>query len=48
MGFSPTRWQTVVNAMLEKNPGTPLLHKLRVIHILEADYNLSLKMIFGR
>jgi hypothetical protein len=48
MGFSPTRWQTVVNAMLEKTPGMPLLHKLRVIHILEADYNLSLKMIFGR
>jgi hypothetical protein len=27
-GFSPRRWQTVVNAMLEKAPGTPLLHKL--------------------
>jgi hypothetical protein len=48
MGFSPTRWQTVVNAMLEKTPGTPLLHKLRVIHILEADYNLTLKDIFGK
>jgi hypothetical protein len=48
MGFSPTRWQTIVNAMLEKSPGNPLLHKLRVIHILEADYNLTLKAIFGR
>jgi uncharacterized protein YjbK len=38
----------VVNAMLEKLPGKPLLHKLRVIHILEADYNLALKQIFGR
>jgi hypothetical protein len=47
-GFSPTRWQTIINAMLEKIPGTPLLHKLRVIHILEADYNLTLKAIFGR
>jgi hypothetical protein len=36
-GFSPSRWQTLVNAMLEKIPGKPLLHKLRVIHILEAD-----------
>jgi hypothetical protein len=26
----------------------PLLHKLRVIHILEADYKLVLKTIFGR
>jgi hypothetical protein len=47
-GFSPSRWRTVVNAMLEKIPGQPLLHKLRVIHILEADYNLALKEIFGR
>jgi hypothetical protein len=48
MGFTPDRWKTVVNAMLEKVPGTPMLHKLRVIHILEADYNLALKTIFGR
>jgi hypothetical protein len=37
----------VVNAMLKKIPGNPLLHKLRVIHILEANYNLTLKAIFG-
>jgi hypothetical protein len=48
IGFSPTRWQVVVNAMLEKIEGKPFLHKLRVIHILEADYNLALKEIFGR
>jgi enamine deaminase RidA (YjgF/YER057c/UK114 family) len=47
-GFSPSRWQVVINAMLEKIPGKPLLHKLRVIHILKADYNLALKEIFGR
>jgi hypothetical protein len=47
-GYSPSRWQTVVNAMLEKIPGKPLLHKLRIIHILEADYNLALKQIFGK
>jgi hypothetical protein len=47
-GFSPLRWQMVINAMLEKIPGRPLLHKLRVIHILEADYNLILKVIFGK
>jgi hypothetical protein len=38
----------VVNAMLEKIPGKPFLHKLRVIHILEANYNLALKQIFGK
>jgi hypothetical protein len=47
-GFSPKRWQKIVNAMLEKIPGRPYLHKLRVIHILEADYNLALKEIFGQ
>jgi hypothetical protein len=47
-GFSPLRWQTVINAMLEKVPGNPLLHELHVIHILEADHNLTLKAIFGR
>jgi hypothetical protein len=46
LGFSPSRWQVVINAMLEKIPGKPLLHKLHVIHILEADYNLTLKEIF--
>lgn len=47
-GFSPTRWRMVVNAMLEKITGKPMLHKLRVIHILEADYNLALKQIFSK
>jgi hypothetical protein len=27
-GFSPKRWQKVVNAMIEKIPGKPYLHKL--------------------
>ena len=34
------RWLKVTSAMLEKIPGTPLLHKLRVIHLFEADLNL--------
>jgi hypothetical protein len=47
-GFSPHRWQQVVNAMIEKIPNQPYISKLRVIHLLEADYNLCLKAIFGR
>jgi hypothetical protein len=47
-GFSPRRWQKVVNAMIEKIPNHPYIHKLRVIHLLKADYNLCLKAIFGR
>ena len=36
------RWSDVVNIMLEKDPGNPRIHRLRVIHIYEADYNLLL------
>ena len=41
-GISYTRWQTIVNAMLEKDPGEPKIHRLCVIHLYEADYNLIL------
>ena len=35
--FSPTRWRTAVQFMLEKEPGNPTISKLRVIQLLEAD-----------
>ena len=41
-GYSFRRWQKVVNVMLEKEPGNPKIHRLRVIHQYEADYNLIL------
>ena len=37
------RWKTVHNNFLEKIPGQPLINKLRVIHIYEADWNYILK-----
>jgi hypothetical protein len=37
-----------VNAVLEKITGRPQLHKLRVIHLLEADLNLFLGIIWDR
>jgi hypothetical protein len=36
---SYARWHTVHNFILEKLPGQPLVEKLRVIHIYEADWN---------
>jgi hypothetical protein len=37
------RWKTIHNFFLEKIPGRPLINKLRVIHIYEADWNLISK-----
>jgi hypothetical protein len=41
--YSYLRWKTINNFFIEKIPGNPLLGKLRVIHIYEADWNLLLK-----
>jgi hypothetical protein len=41
-GYSLRRWQKIVNSLLEKDPGTPRIHRLRVIHLYEWDYNLLL------
>ena len=41
-GVSLNRWKVITNTMIEKDPGSPKIHRLRVIHIYEADYNLIL------
>ena len=38
-GITPDGWTKVTDVMLEKNPGVPRLHGLRVIQLLEADLN---------
>jgi hypothetical protein len=43
-GRSYKRWQKVVTIMLEKEPGNPKIHRLQVIHLYEADYNLVLAL----
>ena len=47
-GETLERWKNVQSSMIEKEPGNPLLHRLRVIHIYEADYNLLLKILWAR
>ena len=41
-GYLYSDWKYVVNTMQEKDIGTPKIHRLRVIHLYEADYNLTL------
>ena len=43
-GYSFTRWKTIVNVMIQKDPGNSKIHRLRVIHLYEADYNLLLSL----
>ena len=47
-GFAPKRWCTSITVMIEKDPGNPRIERLRVIHLFEADYNLSLKLLWGK
>ena len=41
-GYTYERWQSIVNGVLEKDPGNPKIHRLRVIHLYEWDFNLIL------
>ena len=41
-GYSYTRWQQVANTIIFKEPGNIRIHRTRVIHLYEADYNLAM------
>ena len=47
-GFSPSRWRQCLEVMLEKDAGNPLIHRLRIIVLLEADFNIALRIIWMR
>jgi hypothetical protein len=38
-GYSFSRWQNVVNVMILKEAGNPKIHRIRVLHLWEANYN---------
>jgi ribonuclease HI len=41
-GYAFQRWKTVANTILFKDPGVIKIHRTRVIHLYEADYNLAM------
>ena len=47
-GFVNNRWCRATDVMLEKKPGVRKIHKLRIIGLLEADFNTALKLIFAK
>jgi hypothetical protein len=47
-GISISRWAKATNVMLEKDVGNPCIHRLRIIHLFEADFNLYMKLQWGK
>jgi hypothetical protein len=47
-GISISRWSRATNVMLEKDPGNPCIHRLRIIHLFEADFNFYMKIQWGK
>ena len=46
-GLTLTRWCNAVDIKLEKDPGTPKITRLQIIHLFKADFNFFLKLLWG-
>jgi hypothetical protein len=47
-GFCPEGWRQAIEIVLEKISGVPIINKLRIIQLLEADLNQVLRSAFAR
>ena len=46
--FAPSRWRQCLELMVEKDLGNPMIHHLRIIVLLKADFNIALHIIWMR
>ena len=46
--FVPDRWAQTVQILLEKDPGAPWTHRLRIIELFDSQLNAGLQIIFGK
>ena len=47
-GIVPKRWRRTVQTMLEKEPGAPWIHRLRIIELFDAQANAGFQIFVGR
>jgi hypothetical protein len=43
---SITRWCNYIMVVIAKDPGSSKIERIRVIHLFEADYNFTLKLLW--
>ena len=44
----PHRWKRTVQTMIEKDPGHPWIHRLRIIELFDAQVNAGFQIFIGR
>ena len=47
-GIALTRWKNITNTMIEKVTGVDKLDRLRMIHLLQADFNMILGILWSQ
>ena len=47
-GFTNKRWETAIEVMLEKKRGVRRIHLMRIIALVEADFNTALKIMYAQ
>ncbi len=47
-GVIPSRWKTCVSCAILKDPESPKISRLRIVHLYKVDFNLFIKLIWGQ